>query len=626
MNKQEDNVEVVELVDIELISPHPMNGEIYSQQYDNIDKLLKSIKTHGQLEPIVLNSQNIIISGHRRFKVLQLLGFKVVKVRYQDFDNEIESLINFNVQREKRGNDIQNEIQYLEREVYNRTQKGSKRVQGKKVDKLTDYANRYDISRKSASVLIRIHKECPKLIPRIKLKGNLDGDITINHAWEICSKNKGLQGVKKTNKDVSTLKGVIPRIEKDDLLEVLQSTYPYSMMGSYSSHNNSHTIELNDKKFERLSTKRDELISNLDFLSSLDSREVLLWNKVDEVHNLSVPKKVREEVFKNLWKPTDIYNEEKTIGEIKQLQPILVRVKANDEFNSLRVLTHSLHWNQNIGRNLKYIVKDKGSGMYLGIITIGSDVILIQSRDEKIGWTDYNKFNQRKLGNIGIASTICPTQPLGFNFLGTKLVASLTTLQQIRDDWEDTYGDKLVGLTTTSLFGSKSSYNGIKWWKKMGTSSGKLLITPSKEHYEFWHTWVKENHPSFYEKIVKDGETLVSGPKQKTISLIYRLLGIPTQNYYHGYQRGVYFSPFYENTYQFLRGEIGEEELEPHSNGVGDYDKIMEWWKVRAINRYKKLLTDGRLDNKPVWFDTINKEDVVEWLELRGKHPLIEDE
>ena len=82
------------------------------------------------------------------------------------------ALINFNVQREKRGEDIANEIRYLEREVYSKIKKGRKKKgdSGGKVDKLTDYAKRYEISRTSASTLLLIERNCPELIKRLKLK------------------------------------------------------------------------------------------------------------------------------------------------------------------------------------------------------------------------------------------------------------------------------------------------------------------------------------------------------------------------------------------------------------------------------------------------------------------------
>ena len=410
------------------------------------------------------------------------------------------------------------------------------------------------------------------------------------------------------------------------MLEVLKSTYPYSIMGSYSKLSNTTSFEFDEGKFKRLDDRRNEMISNLDFLKTLDAKEILMYNKVNEVRNLSIPQKTKDDVFENLWRPTDIFNEEQTIEELKNLKPIITKTTSNDVFNSIRILTHSLHWKQNVGRNLKYIITDENSGKYLGLITIASDVVSIQSRDEKIGWSDYNKFNQKKINNSAIASTIVPTQPLGYNFLGTKLIASLSTSNQIRKDWEDEYGDKLVGITTTSLYGSKSSYNGIKWWKKMGTTAGKMLLTPNENHYQFWHNWLKENYEDYNKLIKTENDTIVSGPKQKILNKIFQLLSISPSDYYHENNRGVYYSPFYKNTYEFLRGEIGEDELEPHPNGVGVYDEIMEWWLVRAINRYKKLLVENRIDVEPIWYDDINEDDVRDWLELRGKNPIIEDE
>ena len=40
---------------------------------------------------------------------------------------------------------------------------------------------------------------------------------------------------------------------------------------------------------------------------------------------------------------------------------------------------------------------------------------------------------------------------------------------------------------------------------------------------------------------------------------------------------------------------------------------------------YKKLLEEDRIDVEPIWYDAINEIDVRDWLELRGKNPLIEE-
>ena len=44
---------------------------------------------------------------------------------------------------------------------------------------------------------------------------------------------------------------------------------------------------------------------------------------------------------------------------------------------------------------------------------------------------------------------------------------------------------KIVGITTTSLFGSQSQYNGMKWWKSIGTTAGSMLLKPLREEWSF---------------------------------------------------------------------------------------------------------------------------------------------
>ena len=50
--------------------------------------------------------------------------------------------------------------------------------------------------------------------------------------------------------------------------------------------------------------------------------------------------------------------------------------------------------------NLKYIVSDVVTGKYLGVITIGSDVMTIKCRDEYIGWDKKSKIEKKRLNNI----------------------------------------------------------------------------------------------------------------------------------------------------------------------------------------------------------------------------------
>ena len=279
-------------------------------------------------------------------------------------------------------------------------------------------------------------RDCPKLIPKIKLKGNSDGTMSINKALQICTEKTSASKHDYRTKDLSKLKTLLKRVDKHELLDLMRSTYPYSIMGTYSRVSKTTSFDFDEDKFKRLDEKRTELIKNLDYLKSLDAREILLFQKVDEVKSLQVPKKTKDEVFNNLWKPKDIHDVEGTIKEIENLEPILTRSTSTDEFNTLRVLTHQMTWKQNVGRLLRYVVTNKSDGNTSGLLTIYQ--MLLSSKVETIksdGIVRTNS-NKRKSIILAIGSTICPTQPLGFNFLGTKLMASLCTLQQIQDDWK----------------------------------------------------------------------------------------------------------------------------------------------------------------------------------------------
>ena len=111
------------------------------------------------------------------------------------------------------------------------------------------------------------------------------------------------------------------------------------------------------------------------------------------------------------------------------------------------------------------------------MICLGSDVTSIKVRDAYIGWDKTNKFDQHKLNNTAIATTICSTQPGGYNMLMGKLVAALTTCKTIRDAWEEKYGDKLIAVGTTALYGINSvCIMECHTFKTMGETSGKVRL------------------------------------------------------------------------------------------------------------------------------------------------------
>ena len=351
-------------------------------------------------------------------------------------------------------------------------------------------------------------------------------------------------------------------------------------------------------------TEKQNFVDNLDMLKLMSVQESTLYKKWQEFNKDEYKMRTKAHKFdiikSKLWKPTDIMNYDLTIKEIEAIEPIVEFTKDAETWTIVRKLIHTMDWNANPGRNQKYYVKDKNTGKILGLISLGSDVTTIKVRDDYIGWKKDDKFVEHKLNNTAIASTIVCVQPLGFNMLGGKLIAALTTCSDVRNQWKKDYDDTLVGVTTTSLYGAHSQYNGIPHWKTLGESAGKIMIKPDDSVYLVWNKWLKENHPEEHQKAIS-----ATGPKQNVINRIFKHLGIKGKDYEHGFKRGVFFANMYENGLEYLRNEITDKDLVMKQKYVLDYDRINSWWKPKAIRRYTTLFNDNRIKPEKLFYGDV---------------------
>ena len=87
------------------------------------------------------------------------------------------------------------------------------------------------------------------------------------------------------------------------------------------------------------------------------------------------------------------------------------------------------------------------------------------------------------------------------------------------------------------------------------------------------------------------------------MNLIFKELGIKTSEYEHGYARGVYYSCFYDNTKEFLCDKIQETDLKMKQLFIDDKKSILDWWKVKAINRYTTLKKDNRIKPEVLFYN-----------------------
>jgi len=374
--------------------------------------------------------------------------------------------------------------------------------------------------------------------------------------------------------------------------------------------------------------KRKELIDNLDTLKDMSVEEATLYkkwqefNKDQDFHKYAYKFDVLQ---KKIWTPTDINNYDLTVSEIEALDPIIEIVDSTNQtavenWTLLRRLIHTMEYVANPGRNIKVIAKDKNTGKVLGMMSLGSDVTSIAARDTFIGWTKDNKFTDGRLRCTSIGTSIVATQPLGYNFLGGKLVAMLLTSEELRVHWKKTYGDTLIGLTTTSLYGIHSMYNGIPLWKTLGESTGKVSIKPDDSVYKPWVEWMKDERADDFKKIMTPKEG-VNGPptgvKQQLLGYIFRELGIRKADYDHGYKRGIYFSMFYENGKEYLQNNLDDSDLIMRKKFVEGSKYINKWWKRKAIRRYTKLFDDGRLKPELLYYSDILG---MTWEEAKEKY------
>ena len=83
-------------VKVSSLKHHPKNKDIYI--LSSIEELTESISEVGLLQPLIIDSQNQIISGNRRFESIKRLGWEEVKVEVKEGEEELLLTYSSNIQ------------------------------------------------------------------------------------------------------------------------------------------------------------------------------------------------------------------------------------------------------------------------------------------------------------------------------------------------------------------------------------------------------------------------------------------------------------------------------------------------------------------------------------------------
>lgn len=396
---------------------------------------------------------------------------------------------------------------------------------------------------------------------------------------------------------------------------------------------------------EPLSFTEDELrertIKELSYVSQMDVKEYTLFQKWCEVQE-----KYPSVVVNDLWEGEKrvLENEEqrRAIAKIKDnfwipsdpdaymaLQPELIYANKQDDlpelWNCIRTFSSTMKNNSNIGRNLNFIVKDKPTQKFLGVICISSDFLDLTPRDNFIGWSREKKTQGNMINHTAIGSTIVPLQPLGFNYVGGKLLALLCLATPIQELWEKLYGDKLVSITTTSLYGKTkagglSQYDNLDYWQPMGFTSGSVSFEPLQETRYMIRDWLKVNHTrKYFEWYVAkkpSGQPHKRDHKNRSLAFAYSKMRIPKELIRSEHARGIYYSPLYDKTCEFLRGECDGKDMKKLFNT--DVEALSNIWKEKhAKPRIKQLVKKGRVSSDTLFYDDLT---VLSWEETKAKY------
>ena len=125
--------------------------------------------------------------------------------------------------------------------------------------------------------------------------------------------------------------------------------------------------------------------------------------------------------------------------------------------------------------------------------------------------------------------------------------------------------------------------------------------------------YVKEHYRDDFDSLVKQ-----SSPKQNIINFIFKILGIEKSKYHNEFHRGVYFSSFYKNGFEFLKDEIKESELVLDERIKADKDWILNWWRKKSIKRYMKLHSENNLQYDYLWYEDLQKSEIKQYLSTTG--------
>lgn len=166
-------------ININVLKPHPRNNEFFDDlSGEEWNEFLESIRTSGVIEPIVITTDMIIVSGHQRVRACKELGIITIMGEINFYDDEEDVFLNMLLSNLNRVKDIPSVIKRCAivseiEKIYNKRETQIKKVRDELVhnyrneitkyrkDILSNHQNKCDICGFDLFYLLEIHHILP---------------------------------------------------------------------------------------------------------------------------------------------------------------------------------------------------------------------------------------------------------------------------------------------------------------------------------------------------------------------------------------------------------------------------------------------------------------------------------
>jgi len=299
-----------------------------------------------------------------------------------------------------------------------------------------------------------------------------------------------------------------------------------------------------------------------------------------------------------------------------------------DQFMSYMEITTSAPVEKSIpGKQMLWLVKEKNSGMVIGMIRFGSPTINSRPRNEWLGNPlDTMNSNVMKRFNESVIMgfNIVPTQPYGYNYLGGKLLAAICCSHDVRRALNKKYNSNICMFETTSLYGSSKSssmYDGMKPILRFnGLTDSNFAPLINDNNFRDLNDWFKKRNNGDY-LVPADASSRKLKTQTKMVSIIKSSLKTYDQNSYEKFcqifsdaknlterKRSFYSTYGYDNVPQYLNLET-DTLIKKENFDRFELENVIEWWRKKASKRYENLKSDNRLRTQiETW--NVNADDI----------------